>query len=431
MPMPGTPRMALGAAVVALAGCSTVGGTGGGEGGLDVGGGADAGCQGLLGAPRDPSTLPACCQDLGGIAHCMDNVPAEFSQYTTACTGGGRCVPDPFIETGGVYAPPPCHSLSGAVGVCLSVCIPQIAAYVSILPRDVCGEGEVCAPCVSPLDNMSTGACDIAGECVGGGGPDTPPPPPACDDPTTCEYEASCPPVVNPASLTACGNDAHCLDAALVPMEVRDQLGPCTGAAGKLCVPDVFLVSGGAFTPATCRSLADAEGRCLSRVLPEVKAQESFLPQSSCTTDQRCVPCYNPIDGVDTGACAIGCDGGPAEPPPQLAACCDGRARCVPAEAIPMSMQESLDDDDCGSATPEEDLCVPSELLDPAYVPPPCMASGLILGDYTGVCLSDCLDFGFQGLFLRRGDCADGNKCAPCVNPLDGQPTGAPGCPTM
>jgi hypothetical protein len=56
-----------------------------------------------------------------------------------------------------------------------------------------------------------------------------------------------------------------------------------------------------------------------------------------------------------------------------------------------------------------------------------CEASSWLIGDYTGVCLSDCLDFGIQGIALDQGNCADGFTCAPCEQ--NGEPTGAPGCP--
>ena len=47
--------------------------------------------------------------------------------------------------------------------------------------------------------------------------------------------------------------------------------------------------------------------------------------------------------------------------------------------------------------------------------------------DYTGVCLSNCLDFGFGSDFaLDKGNCSAGHTCVPCFD--DGKPTGAPGC---
>jgi hypothetical protein len=63
------------------------------------------------------------------------------------------------------------------------------------------------------------------------------------------------------------------------------------------------------------------------------------------------------------------------------------------------------------------------------FEPAACTATGFLVGNYSGVCLSDCLSFGLQGLALARGTCGDDHTCAPCENPLTGQPTGAPGCP--
>jgi hypothetical protein len=119
-----------------------------------------------------------------GNAHCVDaaKVPMNLQAQADTCPGGaGICVPDKFIKTGGVYTPPPCTSLAGAAGVCMSVCVPKVAMYIGILPQDVCDPDERCAPCISPLDNTDTGACEIAGQCIGDMPPPPPPPPPPPD----------------------------------------------------------------------------------------------------------------------------------------------------------------------------------------------------------------------------------------------------------
>jgi hypothetical protein len=271
---------------------------------------------------------------------------------------------------------------------------------------------------------MPTGACDLLelATCVGDQGTGGTNTQPACDDPNTCNYEATCPPVIDPGQLTSCGADAHCLDAALItdPAQ-KSQLAACTDAS-KLCVPDVFIKTGGKFTPATCSSVGGAEGRCLSRVLPAVKAQDALLPQSTCTANERCAPCYDPVTGNATGACSLSCDTGPTKPKVTFAQCCSQRAHCVPSTSIPADQQSNLNDDSCTTGN----LCVPDQILLNQTIPT-CTASSLILGSYTGVCLSDCFDFGIQGLALSRGSCASNYKCAPCTQ--NGQPTGAPGCP--
>ncbi len=380
-------------------------------------------CSNQVAPPMDPDTLPACCEAMQGDAHCVptDLVPPELAERLDTCAGGGYCVPDKAIEAGGVYVPAACTSLNGEDGVCMSVCLPEVAQYAQLLPQDICDADERCAPCISPLDGQPTGACELGLTCSEE--PDAPPVDDG-DDPTTCVHEGA--PVIDPQTLPACGEhgDAHCLDAQLVPAEMRSQLGPCAEPT-QLCVPDLFLVTGGDFLAPTCRSLADAEGRCLSRALPQVKEQEALLPQSSCAPSERCVPCYNPLDGADTGACRLSCDTGPAEAPTTLPKCCDGRATCVPTGAVPADQVDNLEEDSCEDVQPDAYLCVPDELLDPNHAPPACSARSLLIGEYTGVCLSDCLDFGLKGLALARGDCAPQSKCVPCVDPLSGQPTGA------
>ncbi len=405
---------------LALTGCSA---------GLSDGEQSNTGesCEGPLGAPIPASALTGmtqCCQADAGNAHCLanDKLPAELKDFVAACDTGSSCIPDSFLTTGAAEPPATCTAFGGQ-GVCLSICIPQVSENQGLLRKDTClGADELCVPCISPIDQMPTGACELLelATCVGDGGTTTPPPP-GCDDPATCNYEATCPAVIDPSALTACGADAHCIDAALVPAAQAAQLGTCTDNV-SLCVPDVFIETGGKFTPASCTSVLGAEGRCLSTVLPDVKAQEDLLPQATCAASERCTPCFSPIDGTSTGACSQSCDVGPAQPAKTFTSCCSARAKCVPASAIPDAQEDQLDRDSCTSA----ELCVPTEILNDGPFPA-CTANSLILGSYTGVCLSDCLDFGIQGLALARGSCANDFKCAPCMQ--NGQPTGAPGCP--
>jgi hypothetical protein len=374
--------------------------------------------------PMDPSTLPACCAGVGA-AHCVpaDKVPASFASQLDACTGG-YCVPDPLIRSGGAK-PPSCKSLSGAAGVCMSLCIPQVAMYKTLLPQDVCAADERCAPCISPLDGTETGVCKIGtNTCGGSGGGDPggggPPPPPVCPHVG--------PPVIDPTTLPACGmGGAHCISSALVPAAMQSQLAACpTG----LCAPDVFIASGGQFIPPSCDSLDGAEGRCLNVVIPQVAAEQAQLTQSTCAAYERCVPCYSPLDGTETGACKLSCDPGATKPKVLFQDCCDQHGttagKCVPSEVIPQSEQQNLGNDVCSQGS---DLCVPTEMLQASFMPPTCSATGFLVGNYTGVCLSDCLKFGLQGIVLARGNCPQDHKCAPCKNPLTGQATGAPGCP--
>src|SRR6185295_6433086 len=212
------------------------------------------------------------------------------------------------------FTPKACSAFDGSAGVCLSACIPEVAKVASILTQDVCEANERCAPCV--FSGSPTGACDIKGECVGsstgssgqGGGA------PACDDPNTCVYD--CPtPAIDPSILPACTTcgDGHCVPNAQIPdASLLSQLGKCDDTSS--CVPDVFIETNGKFVAPTCKSVSGVEGRCLSRCLPEVASQAAQLPQDICADTEACVPCYDPLEGTDTGACKISCDTGPAGP---------------------------------------------------------------------------------------------------------------------
>ncbi len=405
---------ALGIAAASAAGCQV------GDIGAQAGGGDDApsiDCDGPLGAPRDPSSLTACCEDFVGGAHCLDNVPDELQGVLGACPGGGYCVPDPFIETGGVFEPLTCASLSGAEGRCLSGCVPQVKDYWGILPQDACADDERCIPCINPIDNTDTGVCQLAFTCDGGPGGGGPGP-----------SEAQCPhvgaDVLDPSTMTSCAPGAHCLANALVPADMAAQLADCPGAQSK-CVPDEFIRSGGNFIPATCESVAGAEGRCLSPALPDVAAQAALLPQSTCTDDHLCVPCFSPLDGSETGACRLSCDPGPTEGPTQLPACCDGRGTCVPASAAG-GAADQLGEDVC----PEDQglVCAPNVFLDGGFTPATCETGFIqvIFGSAyaEGRCLPDCLP-AVDNFLLGRDGCDQGYKCAPCLDPLSGEPSGA------
>lgn len=410
--------------------------------GAQAGGGAGAGgCVATPPKPEDPSSLPNCCE--AGAAHCVASadVPSADKPALAMCSGG-YCVPDPFI-TNPSYVPPACTAFNRAPGVCLSLCVPQVAQYKAILTQASCAATELCAPCVNPLTNQPSGACAFAppssttcgaeggtsgapgdsdGSPGGSGG--------AGDGaaPEVCPYTG--PPLIDPTTLPGCGTagGAHCLQAALVPAAMQAQLATCSGG---YCVPDVFAEAGGNFIPPTCSSLDGAEGRCLNLAIPAVASQASQLEQASCQAFERCAPCFSPIDGASTGACNLSCDPGPTRPIVLFPSCCKERGadqgRCVPAAIIPSSERSNLGPDVCAR---KADLCVPSEMLSIAtFRPPTCAATGFLVGSYAGVCLSNCLSFGIQGLALAQGTCDGEHTCAPCTNPLTGQPSGAPGCP--
>ncbi len=365
--------------------------------------------------PQDPSIFEACCQDYGGGAHCVPDglVPGDVRGLLASCDGGGLCVPDPFIESGGAVAPRECNSINGA-GRCMSVCVPQVQQYLDILTQDVCDDGERCAPCVNPLTNELTGACEVA-TCGDDGS----------KDPITCPYQG--PALIDPSAYPSCpactAGGAHCLPTALVPGEFANRLASCD--ASSLCVPDDFIASMGKSVAQSCASVGGAEGRCLSPCLPEVADQADRLPQSSCNASQVCVPCTDPLTGQETGACGLTCDAGPTQPPMLFPDCCSNRGKCVPT-SLAGADASKLGQDVCPDG--QDYVCAPTVMIEGDYVAQSCSATGvsLIFGSKykPGACMPDCLP-DVQNPLLGKNGCDDGYKCAPCYDPLTGNPSGA------
>ena len=380
----------------------------------------EASCQQPFGEARtqaEVDALPRCCQELEGAAHCVDGdtLPAETRALLAPCNGGGLCAPDEDLLTGGIYTRKACTSIVGE-GACLSACLAEVAMNAAVLTQDVCDVGERCAPCIDPRTQMPTGLCEpAAAACGDDPGGD------ACDDPATCVYEAGCPPVLDVAPLPSCAPDAHCFDRNLIPAGEQSRFAACPGGA-TLCIPDIFLTTGGQFQLASCRSLYDGEGRCLSTAMPDVGAQADQLPQDTCPATERCVPCYSPIDGSDTGICRLACDAGPVEQPTLAPSCCHDLGTCVPSAQVPADQQSELTQDACETAQ----LCVPDAFI--AMSPlVQCDAAlfGFPVGD--GRCVPDCLaqTGGLEG--VMTGNCSAAGPhhlCLPCNDPLTGADTG-------
>lgn len=236
--------------------------------------------------------------------------------------------------------------------------------------------------------------------------------------------EDSCPytgPPVDTSGFPVCLGTGRCIPEGIIPEKERARLARCEDG---FCVPEKIIAAQGNYLPKSCKTLG-GEGRCLSRVFPDIEAQKDRLPQDVCEESERCAPCFDPLTGAETGACrTVKCDApkGVAEP---FAKCCTDRGRCVPKSIMPKEALESLERKQCE----EGDLCVPEETMKEPFVPPKCTASSLI-GDYSGVCISDCVKRDFlASLATAKGTCTEGHFCAPCTNPLSGEPTGAPGCP--
>ena len=281
-------------------------GDGNGDGSGSGSGSGPAGCDDpntceydlettCAGTPRAaPESFPACPQSIcasGG--HCVPSaaVPSDQLGMLASCGGSDVCVPDTFIERGGLLTAPSCTSIAGAEGRCLSTCLPAVADQAELLPSTGCGASEVCVPCFDVFDGSATGACEIS-----------------CDPG----------PVAQAKVLPACCQEdggGTCVPTTLLDGAETDRLDDeeCAdlGMADAVCVPNVLLnahLVGVPWSPVECetgplvQSLGlGSEGGCLPECIPIV----GILPvtRQNCASGYKCVPCID-LTGDGTGACS-------------------------------------------------------------------------------------------------------------------------------
>jgi hypothetical protein len=244
------------------------------------------------GAPLfDPTSLPACpAETCNGGAHCVPNslVSPEQQAILGDCDPDNKCVPDPFIAAKGAYLAPTCTSFNGSEGRCVSTCVPSVAAQAAILPQDICGVNEVCAPCFDPFTAVETGACRMS--CDAGPTTEGPVPLPEC-----------------------CNGNATCVPTGAIPDEDEAKLAQdsCpTDGDGMLCVPNEMLDP--TWEPTVHCETSELlqwtygeeywEGGCLPSCLGAV--QQPGLDQDVCPPHFKCAPCWDPENyGQLTGAC--------------------------------------------------------------------------------------------------------------------------------
>jgi hypothetical protein len=381
-------------------GSSGAGGAGtGGAGGMpDPDGGM---CEPHTGDPViDPSVLDTCGDC--GAAHCLPSgfLTAEQASMLADCpTGGDKCVPDLLIESGGMFLLETCESLAGAEGRCLSTCVPQVSEQAERLPKDVCGDGELCAPCFDPITGLATGACSQS-----------------CDPG----------PAEDPVVFAGCCEDGAdmdlglCVPSSSVPAEQVELLGEDSCDSGMLCAPMPLVTQ--SYVADSCESIAGAEGRCLPACLPSVASQADRLPRADCAQGELCAPCFDPITGENTGACNLEGDE-PEDDPVSFPTCCDDGmgedlGTCVPTALVPAEQASLLGQDSCAA----ENLCAPTPIAAGTYQPQACES----WGGAEGRCLPACLPaIAAQAQQLTQDSCDQGELCAPCFDPLSGESTGS------
>ena len=267
---------------------------------------------------------------------------------------------------------------------------------------------------------------------------------------------------VNIDELESCCEEdaAHCVSSEGIPDDLDPLLGRCGADEMGVCLPDSFLTASAGFEIPSCASVGGLPGACLSVCLAGVAENRDILPQDVCNSNERCIPCINPIDGQDLGICGpINCSllnegdptsdageeysagemnndmggsnseemagmqgSGPLGAPP----CCDMQGSCLSPSIVPEEALEVLGE--CETSGGEQLMCVPNVMIDLSWTPEPCMGYIFIFNPYNGVCLPECLDIPLEWTFDER-PCPENFVCAPCRDP-SGTPTGAPGCET-
>jgi hypothetical protein len=379
----------------------------------------------------NPAIFPSCASSTCSNAHCLPAslVPAAQQALLQKCSGGGYCTPDPIIASANHFVPPTCTSIAGAEGRCISTCLPSIEQVAAILPKAGCAAGTVCAPCYNPTaadPTAQTGACQL--------GCDAPTKPPVI---LTCPWPTP-PPVIDPTTMPGCGcTGAHCLPAIAVPASSQSNLNTCSDPSfgAGFCTPDEIIATGGNIKPPGCAPFAgvtnSTQGRCLSDCLKTIQANPT-LEQSSCASNDKCAPCWDPFSGVASGACSLSkCDMPPSTAYTFPNCCIVNRVatgRCIPLSQIPAAQQGNLQADECANINGNY-LCVPDEQLPAPHNTPGQACTGgptlLHLFGYSGTCLSDCLKFPpLTPLAYDQGTCPNNYTCIGCAD----APAGSPGC---
>jgi hypothetical protein len=246
------------------------GGAWGSSGGTPQGAGGTCGMNQI-----DPTTYPACTTCTGGRCVPTDQLTGAPVQLLAACDSTNACVPEQIVAQGENLLLRACTSLGGSEGRCTSLCIPAASNLKAYLPQDVCTSDERCVPCYSPNDGSAIGVCGLG-----------------CDRP----------PIAPPYIFgTCCSGAGRCAPSSALPPDTAKNLGPETCQSGDLCVP-AKPIADPAFRFQCCTA-NNASGICAPACVITQTSQGKLLTQGSCASDERCVPCKNPLTGAPLGSC--------------------------------------------------------------------------------------------------------------------------------
>lgn len=222
---------------------------------------------------------------------------------------------------------------------------------------------------------------------------------------------------------TCCHSLGLCVEVSSLTSGQRALLGrdSCEGD-DVLCAPTP-VIGDARFVPRSCRSVIQAEGRCLPECMSNLAAQPGRFPQDVCGTHEVCAPCFDPITGNATGSCNLGADPGPRELPQRFSGCCPetgaSQGMCVPRSYLPPGV--TMPQAECGPTM----VCTPRTLVsDPTAEPTQCSAD--IRGP--GICVPQCIGDAIALILTVQATCAASEVCYPCEL-VGGTPTGV--CPAV
>jgi hypothetical protein len=351
--------------------------------------GEDSGACHIAGdAPRvSARTFDACC---GERARCVPHelVPRDLEN---ALEHVGRldciehdalCIPESWLDR---EPPPPaaCRAPGDLEGRCLLACLPDVAQRLDGLAQASCDEDERCVPCYDPRTGEASGACA-----------------------TSLDQPQEEPKVFG----ACCGDRAMCVPREILAQAGTDRLelfgqDSCADAE-SLCAPTRWLDNE---KPAACRAPGDLEGRCIPECLPAVAAQLDGLRPSTCDAGERCVPCFDPVHGTESGACRIAGDE-PAEPSRGFDVCCNAAGRCLPSELLTSAQLDELPADRCDAQAAR---CAPTQLLttDSSATFAACNTGSAA---DPGLCIPECFLPSEALSLLSRASCSSSERCVGC-----------------
>jgi hypothetical protein len=230
-------------------------------------------------------------------------------------------------------------------------------------------------------------------------------------------------------STKTSGNVGKCVkESSIADTTQRAAFGydSCSKSAGLKCAPDpaqiVTAEAQGVY--ATCTAtLGDGpglEGRCLPKCFVAGVGAAAQLKQDGCQNDDLvCAPCFNPIDGADTGACKQKAGDAPAQAAPAPYKKCGGDLGiCVPASLVTDPVQKAAlarAFDGVPSGCDGTDLCAPVlKAKDQAA----CFAKCTSVASLPGACVPEFLVPEAQRSLIKDAPgCPTGELCAPCQDP--------------